>query len=139
MPRDATVFHFCLFDATFQPTVGEGVAFVELKVALISEEAATVLWCYVLDPIRCHNRGGEINKVLPPWLKWNALVKHHGELSWLADEQLEGDVLLGKAAQGHRVRVEVQAESQSVTGSLLRLHLFCTGTSLHFFHQVLVF
>ena len=44
MPRDATVFLFYLFDATFQPTVGEGVAFVELKVALVSEEAATVLW-----------------------------------------------------------------------------------------------
>ena len=44
MPWDAVVLLFSLFDATFKPTVGEGVAFVELKVALISEEAATVLW-----------------------------------------------------------------------------------------------
>ena len=44
MPWDAFVVFLCLFDATFQPTVGEGVAFVELKVALISEEAATVFW-----------------------------------------------------------------------------------------------
>ena len=44
MPRDAMVFLFCLFDATFQPTVGEGVAFVEVQVAFVGEEAATILW-----------------------------------------------------------------------------------------------
>ena len=44
MPRDAFVFLFRLFDATFKATVGEGVAHVELEVALIVEKAATSLW-----------------------------------------------------------------------------------------------
>ena len=30
--------------ATFQPTVHEGVAFVEVKVTFVGEEAATILW-----------------------------------------------------------------------------------------------
>ena len=44
MPWDALVFLFCLFDATFQLTVGEGVAFVEVKITFVGEEAATILW-----------------------------------------------------------------------------------------------
>ena len=68
--------------------------------------------------------------MLPLWLKWNALVEHHGELSWLADEHLEGSVLLVEAAQGQRVRVQVQGESQSLPGSLLRLHLLVCFTPL---------
>ena len=44
MPWDAFVFFLSLFDATFQPTVGEGVAFVEVQVTFVSEEAATILW-----------------------------------------------------------------------------------------------
>ena len=35
---------FGLFDLALKPTVGEGVALVELEVALLSEEAATSLW-----------------------------------------------------------------------------------------------
>ena len=41
MPWDAFVFLFRLFDAAFQPTVGEGVALVELEVAFVIEETAT--------------------------------------------------------------------------------------------------
>ena len=37
-------------------------------------------------------------------------------LSWLADEQLEGVVLLVEGAEGHRVGVEVEGEPQSVPG-----------------------
>ena len=44
MPWDAVVLLFSFFDATFQPTVGEGVAFVEVQVAFVGEEAATILW-----------------------------------------------------------------------------------------------
>ena len=44
MPWDAVVFFLCLFDATFQPTVSEGVTFVEVQVTFVSEEAATILW-----------------------------------------------------------------------------------------------
>ena len=46
MPWDAFVFFLSPFDATFQPTVGEGVAFVEVEVTFVSEEAATILWRY---------------------------------------------------------------------------------------------
>ena len=51
--------------------------------------------------------GGEVDEVLPPWLHVDTLVPHHRELSRLADEQLEGVVLLVKGAEGHRVGVEV--------------------------------
>ena len=44
MPWDAFVLFFSFFDATFQPTVGEGVAFVEVEIAFVGEEAATILW-----------------------------------------------------------------------------------------------
>ena len=44
MPWDAVVFLLSLFDGTLQPTVGEGVAFVEVQVAFVGEEAATILW-----------------------------------------------------------------------------------------------
>ena len=44
MPRDAIVLLLSHSDSALQPTVGEGVALVELKVALVVEEAATSLW-----------------------------------------------------------------------------------------------
>ena len=48
--------------------------------------------------------------MLPPRLKVDALVPHHRELRGLPYEHLEGIVLLVKAAEGHRVGVEVQGE-----------------------------
>ena len=62
------------------------------------------------------NCGREVNKVLPPWFQLDTLVSHHWELSRLADEQLEGVVLLVEGAEGHRVGVEVEGEPQSVPG-----------------------
>ena len=44
IPWDAVVFLLSLLDPTLQATVGEGVALVELKVALVGEETATSLW-----------------------------------------------------------------------------------------------
>ena len=41
MPGNAVVFLFSYFDPALKPTVGEGVALVEVEVALIIEEAAT--------------------------------------------------------------------------------------------------
>ena len=41
MPWDAFVLLFSFFDLTLQPTVGEGVALVELKVAFVVEKATT--------------------------------------------------------------------------------------------------
>ena len=44
MPWDAFVLLFSIFDPTLQPTVGEGVALVELKVAFAVEKASTGFW-----------------------------------------------------------------------------------------------
>ena len=55
--------------------------------------------------------------MLPPWFQLDTLVSHHWELSRLADEQLEGVVLLVEGAEGHRVGVEVEGEPQSVPGT----------------------
>ena len=107
MPWDTIVFFLSLFDGTFQPTVGEGVAFVEIQVAFVGEEAATILWRYVFDSVCCDKCSREIHKVLPPRLKRNTLVQHHRELRWLADEHLEGTVLLVNSSHGHRVGVKV--------------------------------
>ena len=54
--------------------------------------------------------------MLPPWFQLDTLVSHHWELSRLADEQLEGVVLLVEGAEGNRVGVEVEGEPQSVPG-----------------------
>ena len=107
MPRDAIVLLLSHSDPALQPTVGKGVALVELKVALIGEEAATSLWRNVPDAVGGDDLGGEVDEVLPPWLHVDTLVTHHRELSRLADEHLEGVVLLVKGSQGHRVGVEV--------------------------------
>ena len=99
-----------LFDHAFQPAVGERVALVELQISFVFEEASSSLWRDVSDLIRRHDSGREVDEVLPPWLKMDALVPHHRELRGLPDEHLEGAVLLVKAAEGHRVGVEVQGE-----------------------------
>ena len=135
MPWDAFVFFLSLFDGTFQPTVGEGVAFVEIQVAFVGEEAATSLWRDVPDVVGGDHLGGEVDEVLPPWLHLETLVPHHRELSGLADEHLERVVLLVNGAKGHRVGVEVNDEPESVPGSLLRTHFLNSFVPLHLFHQ----
>ena len=44
VPGCAVVLVLSLLDPTLQPAVGEGVAFVEVQVALISEEAVPSTW-----------------------------------------------------------------------------------------------
>ena len=134
MPWDALVLLLSLFDPTLQPTVGEGVALVKLQVALVGEEAATSLWRDVPDVVGGDHLGGEVDEVLPPWLHLETLVPHHRELSGLADEHLERVVLLVNGAKGHRVGVEVQ----SVSFSLSRLYFLCLRIPLHLFHQTLI-
>ena len=68
MPWDAFVLLFSLPDAAFQPTVGEGVALVELKVAFVVEKAPTSFWQDVLDSIRGNDCGRKVNKVFSSWL-----------------------------------------------------------------------
>ena len=68
MPWDAFVLLFGLFDPTLKPTVGEGVALVELKVAFVVEKAPTSFWQDTLDVIRGNDCGRKVNKVLSSWL-----------------------------------------------------------------------
>ena len=139
MPWDAFVFFLSLFDGTFQPTVGEGVASVEIQVAFVGEEAATILWRYVSDSVCCDKCSREIHIVLPPRLKRNTLVQHYGELRWLADEHLEGVVLLVEGAQGNSVGVEVHGELQPVSSTFLRLHLLSRCITLLLQDKVSIF
>ena len=44
VPGCAVVLVLSLLDPTLQPAVGEGVAFVEVQVALISKEAVPSTW-----------------------------------------------------------------------------------------------
>ena len=64
MPWDAFVLLFSLFDPTLQPTVGEGVALVELKVAFVVEKAPTSFWQDALDVIRGDDCGRKVDEVL---------------------------------------------------------------------------
>ena len=57
VPGCAVVLVLSLLDPTLQPAVGEGVAFVEVQVALISEEAVSSTWINTLD-IFCGDQGG---------------------------------------------------------------------------------
>jgi len=98
---------FCLFDSTLQSAVGEGVPLVKLKVAFVSKEAFPGFRQNISDSIGGDDGGRKVNKVFASWLQLDALVPHHRELSWPAYEQVEGAVLLVKAAKGHFVGVEV--------------------------------
>ena len=86
MPWNAIVFLFNLFDHALQPTVGEGVVLIEVKVTLVSEETSSIFWFDVPDPIGRDNRGRDVDEVFPPRLQLNALVPHSWELSWSAYE-----------------------------------------------------
>ena len=44
LPWNTIVDLFSLSDHTFKPTVGEGVAFVEVKMTLVVEETAASFW-----------------------------------------------------------------------------------------------
>ena len=68
MPWDAFVLLLCLFDPTFKPTVGEGVALVELKVAFVVEKAPSSFWQDVLDSVRGNDCCRKVNEVFSSWL-----------------------------------------------------------------------
>ena len=130
MPWDAIVLLLSLLDPTLQPTVGEGVALVELQVALVGEEAATSLWRDVPDVVGGDHLGGEVDEVLPPWLHLETLVPHHRELSVLADEHLERVVLLVNGPKGHRVGVEIECKSQSISPADMRINRLWLGLGI---------
>ena len=68
MPWDAFVLLFSLLVPALQPTVGEGVALVELKVAFVVEKAPTSFWQDVLDSVRGNDCGRKVNEVFSSWL-----------------------------------------------------------------------
>ena len=68
MPWNAFVLLFSLFDPTLKPTVGEGVALVELKVAFVVEKAPTSFWQDALDSVCGNDCGRKVNEVLSSWL-----------------------------------------------------------------------
>ena len=139
MPWDAFVLFFGLFDPALKPTVGEGVALIELQVHVVVEKTPTGLWQDVLDPISGDNCGRKLDEVLPSWLKSDALVPHHRKLSWLTNEQVGNAVMLVKAAKGDRVGVEVEGELQPVPAPLLRHHLQRPLVPLQLLDQLLIF
>ena len=62
------MFFLSFFDATFQPTVGESVAFVEVKVALVCEEASTVPRRYASDVVgRRGSKWSNVAFCAPSW------------------------------------------------------------------------
>ena len=138
MPRNALVLLLSLFYPTLQPAIGECVLLVELKATFVVEETTPIFWRDVFDPVAGHNVGGELHKVLLARPQPDALVPHHRELRWLADEQVESGELLVKAAEGDRVGVEVQSQPQPIPLSLVGLHLRCLHISLKGLDQVLV-
>ena len=57
MPWNAFVLLFGLFDPALKPTVGEGVALIELQVHVVVEKTPTGLRQDILDPISGDNCG----------------------------------------------------------------------------------
>ena len=138
VPGNAAMFLLHLFDRTLQPTICECVLFVELEAALVFEKAVSCLRCNPLDVLGGDNGGSELDKVLLARLQVQTSLAHHGELLGLADEQLEGIVLLVHGAQRDQVGVEVQHKPQPILSSYLRFYLLSPGLSLHLIDQLLV-
>ena len=130
MPWNTSQLLLCLFDPALQFAIGEGVAFVEIKVAFVFKEATPSFRQNIPDSIGGDDGGGEVDEVFASRLQLDALVPHHRELSWLADEQVEGAVLLVHGAKGDLVGVEVQGEPQPILPSLLGINFPRSSLSL---------
>ena len=89
MPRSTVVDVFRLLDGTFEPAVGEGVAFIELQVSFVREVAVTSFREDVLDVVVGDNTGGEFDEVFAARLQVDAILHHHWELLRLTDEDVE--------------------------------------------------
>ena len=138
VPGDAFVLCLCPLYPTLEPAVGEGVAVVEIKIALVSKETVSGLRCDASDLVGGYNGGREVDEMLAAWSKLDPSFSHHRELVRLTDEETEGSVPLVKSAKGHRVRVQIQTETQTVLSANLGLHLLRLILPLHLFYQPLV-
>ena len=101
VPRCAVELVLSLLDPTLQPAVGEGVAFVEVQVALISEEAVPGTGINTSKVFGGDQGGREADEMFPPWLELDALFSHHWELVGGAYEEAESTMLLVKGAKRH--------------------------------------
>ena len=108
VPWDAVVLVLSLLYPTFKPAVGEGVAFVEVQVALISEEAVPSTGLDIPEVVGGDQVSGEVDEMFSSRLKLYAMLSHHWELLRGADEDAESTVTLIMSAKGHRVGVKVQ-------------------------------
>ena len=108
VPWDAVVLVLSLLYPTFKPAVGEGVAFVEVQVALISEEAVPSTGLDIPEVVGGDQVSREVDEMFSSRLKLYAMLSHHWELLRGADEDAESTVALIMSAKGHRVGVKVQ-------------------------------
>ena len=111
MPWDTFVPLFSLFDHALQSAVGEGVAFVKVQVAFVSEEAVPSARVNILEVFGGDQGGREVDEMFPPWLELEALLSHHRELVGGAYEEAESTMLLVKGAKGHGIRVKIQCKT----------------------------
>ena len=138
VPGDAYVLCLCPLYPTLEPAVGEGVAVVETKIALVGKETVSGLWFDASDLVDGYNGGREVDEMFSAWSKLDSSFSHHRELVRLADEEAESSVPLVKSAKGNRVRVQIQTETQTVLSADLGLHLRRLTLTLHLFYQPLV-
>ena len=140
MPRSAIVDLFRLLDGAFEPTVREGVAFVELQVALVREVAIAIFGKDVLLDSTCRdNAGGEFDEVFTSRLQLKALLHHHWEFSRLTNEDAECIKVFLFGSERDRVGVKVEGKPKSFSSSNLRLHLRGVAVStLHSSDQLFV-
>ena len=108
VPRDAVELVLSPLDPTLKSAVGEGVAFVEVQVALISEEAVPSAWGNTPKVFGSDQGGREVDEVLSPWLEVDTLLSHHRELIGSSNEEPERTVAFVKSAEGHCARVKIQ-------------------------------
>ena len=131
IPGCAIEFVLSPLDPTLKLAVGEGVAFVEVQAALISEEAFPCTWINTSKVFGGDQGGREVDEVFPPWLELEALLSHHWELVGGSYEEAEGTMLLVKGAKGHWVGVKIERETQSVLSTCSQFYLLCLALPLH--------
>ena len=78
------------------------------------KEAVSSLWCDVFDVFGGHNNGGKVEEMFTTWLNLETSLPRHGELCWLANENVEGVIILINGAKGHFVGMEVKCKSKPI-------------------------
>ena len=108
VPGDAFVLCLCPLYPTLEPAVGEGVAVVEIKIALVGKETVSGLWFDASDLVGGYNGGREVDEMFSPWLELKSLFSHHRELVGGSNKEAERTVALVKGAERHCVGMQIQ-------------------------------